>query len=197
MTRGARGSRLLVDASRHADRVKLHDVRVGNLRAILFAALSCLLAAGCTLSAHSGSESPGLSNTSSLPQADCPSDLLHVRVPHVPGMDDVLVPGSPERFDLCTNGKVTGVSSDQAQAVRVQSALDRLPLLPTRNLSGCPGDTAPTYGLFFHYPNGTVVLVRYSPRAAPCLLVTVSNGRRTAVAGEAVRRVILGAVGRG
>jgi hypothetical protein len=75
-----------------------------------------------------------------------------------------------------------------------QAALNSLPP-PAIGGVACPGDTAPTQGLFFHYPDGMVVLVTYSAGAAPCAYAT--NQRRTALMTEQVQRVIMGAVGRG
>ena len=125
---------------------------------------------------------------------NCPRDLTHVRVVNMPGLNKTLVPGHPDSFTWCDNGNAAE-STDQAATTRAQAALNGLPLLPVGTAYACPAIVPPTYGVFFHYPAGEVVLVRYRQAGGACSLVT--NGRRTAKMTEGVQRVILGAIGRG
>ena len=161
---------------------------------LVLAALPLLVANACTFGEASGSGGPLIPSTvaASTPgQGDCPQDLAHVRTGFVHGTTHVLVPGHPDSFTYCQNG-TAAPSTDQAATERTQAALDALQVLTVGN-AGC---SAPNlkYGVFFHYPSGEVVLVRYGFEGG-CPLAT--NGSRVTNMTDAVQQVILGSVGRG
>jgi hypothetical protein len=168
--------------------------------ATIAAAVSLVILTACTASSgakSSGSTAaaPTLASPTLMPgEGDCPSDLSDVHTSDVPGMNDVLVPGHPDSFGWCESGNAAGRAIDQAATKRVQNVVNALPLLMAGNAYGCNQSRGPAYGVFFHYPDGDVLLIRYSFGPA-CPLVT--NGHRTAHMNDAVHTVITRSIGRG
>ena len=73
-------------------------------------------------------------------------------------MEDSIVPGTPAALVLCSPLTRT-VITDASQVASLADALNGLKRVPPGAVYPCPLDLGPTYGLFFDYPNGDVLLV--------------------------------------
>ena len=110
-----------------------------RLASVVVIGAVCLMATAWTAS-PAAAESPGR-QTWPPPAAPtphdgvCPKHLGYYRTVIVPGMTDVLVPGSPDSFTYCQNGNAAS-STDQAATQRVQASLNWIPLLPANALTG-------------------------------------------------------------
>jgi hypothetical protein len=114
--------------------------------------------------------------------AACPKEVLgRPSGSGIPGRSDTLVPDTPSVLVLCGPGS-RAVVADQGQVLRLASALNGLRHVPRGTAYACPADFGPTYGLFFDYSNGDVLLVTVS--ASGCRFA--SNGRLSAVLDDAI-----------
>jgi len=159
-----------------------------------------LALAACTRSSPTGSPQPqppgsgaGLQSPFLAPPPPskptrCPPESRYSRMLHrndVPGTEGQLVPGQPHVLVECLPSRrvVIGESSVVAKIV---DALNALKLGKPGAVYNCPADFGPTYGLFFNYSNGDVLLVTVD--ASGCRFA--SNGTRFAFTTDAVRRLI-------
>ena len=151
---------------------------VMRARALVLLLTAASLAA-CTSSSRTGPSTPSLW-TSVVPlnvaPARCPKDLaarLHAN--DVTGTKGAIVPGTPDALVLCSPATRTVIA--RAAAVHaLAAALNGLKRVPPGSVFPCPADFGPTYGLFFDYANGDVLLV--TADASGCRFA--SNGQRSA-----------------
>ncbi len=158
--------------------------------------LSVGLLAACTGSGGTSSTSPvtidaspPTSSVSVAPvapsPASCPKDLgQRLRANDVAGAAREIVPGNPRVLVLCGPGARVVVTDERVHAIA--DALNHLKRVPPGAVYACPIDLGPTYGLFFDYTNGDVLLV--TVEASGCRFA--SNGRSSAMTDGAVQASI-------
>jgi hypothetical protein len=169
------------------------------MRQSLAIVIAVLALAACTGSSLTGSaqaqlpgseagvQSPFLSPPPLSKPRGCPSETSYSRILHrndVPGTDDQLVPGQPDVLVECLPSRRV-VIGDGSVVAKIVDELNALKLVDPAVYS-CPADFGPTYGLFFNYSNGDVLLVTVD--ASGCRFA--SNGTRSAFTTDVVRERI-------
>lgn len=124
----------------------------------------------------SPSPSPRTLSPETLQPLLCPKDLPQPRrFNQVPGTSYAIVPGQPRALVLC-GPDARALMTNAVDVQRFAEELNHLKRVPSGAVYACPADFGPTYGLFFNYVNGDVLLVTVD--ASGCRFV--SNGRSTA-----------------
>jgi hypothetical protein len=156
------------------------------VRQILGILVAVVALGACTESIPSFPVPTG-SPVADMKPAHCPqkaSLTLLVRRNDIPGTTHRLVPGDPSEFVACSPSRRKAVASGTL-AINIVDALNSLKLIKRGAVYNCPNDTgSSTYGLFFNYPNGGVLLVTLD--ASGCRFA--SNGQRFAFTSEAARK---------
>lgn len=134
------------------------------MRRLLLVGIVAVAVAGCTHTSLVGtttqaatSSTPSVSLLSPQPK-DCPSERRFPSIAHhqnVIGTARQLVPGEPSVLVLCVPGRRIVVKR-LGGFVDELNALERV--TPNTDYS-CPLNAGPTYGLFFDYSDGDVLLV--------------------------------------
>jgi len=121
--------------------------------------------------------------------ANCPREASFTRLQRrndVPGINDQLVPGDPSELVACAPSGRKAVANGTL-AINIIDALNSLKLIKRGAVYNCPNYTgSSTYGLFFNYPNGDVLLVTVDRTG--CRFA--SNDQRSAFTTEAARKRI-------
>ena len=124
--------------------------------------------------------------------AICPKDFARrVRRHAVVGEAHSIVPGTPVALVLCGPGARVEIAT-ALEVSRFADALNKLKRVPAGEVFSCPLDFGPTYGLYFNYENGDVLLVTVD--ASGCRMA--SNGRSSGWVSHAmlnsIKRVLRG-----
>jgi len=168
------------------------------MRRSLAIVIAVLALAACTESASAQAKPPQASETSlrssmlgpppSPQPKTCPHGSRYTKRLHrndVPGMHGHLVPGKPNVLVECLTSRRVLIDDPKVVA-QIVDQLNALKLVKPGAVYSCPADFGPTFGLFFNYPNGDVLLVTVD--ASGCRFA--SNGQRSAFTTDALQRRI-------